>query len=92
MRGTGQQGGSDCQVVGGKRIDQAVVEVFLDLNGGPCRIRTYDHRIKSPLYKNPVFSYILGFSHIYPMSTKRVVGSIPAIFYQTYLHFTYIQD
>lgn len=25
-----QQGGSDCQVVGGKRIDQAVVEQFLE--------------------------------------------------------------
>lgn len=25
-----QQGGSDCQVVGGKRIDQAVMEVFLE--------------------------------------------------------------
>ncbi len=30
-----QQGGSDCQVVGGKRIDQAVVEVFLEAMS-PC--------------------------------------------------------
>ncbi len=30
MRGTDQQGGSDCQVVGGQRIDQAVVAVFLE--------------------------------------------------------------
>jgi len=30
-----QQGGSDCQVVGGKRIDQAVVEVFLEATS-PC--------------------------------------------------------
>ncbi len=30
-----QQGGSDCQVVGGKRIDQTVVEVFLEAMS-PC--------------------------------------------------------
>lgn len=22
---------------------------FIELNGGPCRVRTYDHRIKSPV-------------------------------------------
>lgn len=30
-----QHGGADCQVIGGKRIDQAVVEVFIEATG-PC--------------------------------------------------------
>ena len=34
-RARGQQGGVDCQVIGGKRIDQTVVEVFLDATT-PC--------------------------------------------------------
>ncbi|MCP4387230.1 MAG: hypothetical protein GY802_02975 [Gammaproteobacteria bacterium] len=35
LQARAQQGGSDCQVVGGKRIDQAVVEVFLEAMS-PC--------------------------------------------------------
>ena len=34
-RARAQQGGPDCQVVGGKRIDQAVVEVFIEATT-PC--------------------------------------------------------
>jgi len=34
-RARAQQGGSDCQVIGGKRIDQTVVEVFLEATT-PC--------------------------------------------------------
>jgi len=35
LQARAQQGGSDCQVVGGKRIDQAVVEVFVEAMS-PC--------------------------------------------------------
>ena len=34
-RARAQHGGSDCQVIGGKRIDQAVVDVFLEATS-PC--------------------------------------------------------
>lgn len=35
MQARNQQGGSDCQVVGGKRIDQKVTEIFLEATS-PC--------------------------------------------------------
>jgi len=36
-RARGQYGGADCQVIGGKRIDQVVVEVFIEATG-PCAV------------------------------------------------------
>ena len=36
-RARAQQGGADCQVIGGKRIDQTVTEVFLEATA-PCAV------------------------------------------------------